>query len=87
VDIEDLKAQFGTDELLALSEYREIEQTRLLADQFEEQGDKEKARSLRESLSAAPREIGTLVADDDGIRVEGGEPAGWLARKVRLSRD
>ncbi len=87
VDIEDLKAQFDTDELLALSEYREFEQTRHLADQLEERGDKEKAKALRESLSAAPRGIGTLVADDDGIRVEGGEPAGWLARKVRLNRD
>jgi hypothetical protein len=87
VDIEDLKAQFSPDELLALSEYRQIEQTRYLADGFEAKGDLEKAQSLRASLSTAPREIGKLVVDDHGVRVEGGEPAGWLTRKVHLRND
>lgn len=87
VDIEDLKAQFRPDELLALSEYRQIEQTRYLADGLEAKGDIEQAKALRASLSPAPREIGKLVVDDHGVRVEGGEPASWLARKVRLRND
>ncbi len=82
VDIDDLVALFDEKARAALAEVRRMELIRQEAGELASAGDLDAARDLRASITTAPREAGTLSVDDDGMRVEGGEAAGWLARKL-----
>ncbi len=85
VDVHDLLPLFSKGECAALAEYQVIHEIRNKAAQLSLEGDVEGAKALRESIARAPRAEGTIIADEEGIRVSGAEAAGWLARKLRTA--
>ncbi|MEY4388794.1 MAG: hypothetical protein RLZZ432_513 [Chloroflexota bacterium] len=83
VAVDDLVAQFQPHERAALGSVREEHELRRKAVELRESGDAAGAAALLDSLRAPRTPEGVLVADDDGIRVEGGDPARWVQRSLR----